>query len=138
MTLQQFVTKFKGKKVNYNGHDHCVNLVRQYFKDVWNLPKQPENTENAIDFFLNHMQRPLQRQMCICIAYEKGLEPPPGAVVIFDASNSDSYGHIGICFSTQPGAIMLFEQDNYRRDGAGITRWSYDRVLGWLIKNENL
>ena len=40
MTLDEFVKKYNGKKVDYDGRYgcQCVDLFRQYCEDVLNIP----------------------------------------------------------------------------------------------------
>ena len=138
MNLQEFVEKYKGRKVDFDGMygAQCVDLARQYFKDVWELPKQPEGVVGAQDFYLKHNKRHLQRQMCDCVTYRKGMIPPEGAVVLFGATLTNQYGHIGICIKADEEKITLFEQDGFKQDGAKISEWAYSRVLGWLLKRD--
>jgi len=140
MNLHEFVEKYKGQKVDFDGAfgAQCVDLARQYFKDVWELPRQPEGVIGAQDFYLKNNERYLQRQMCDCITYNKGMIPPEGAVVLFGATPANQYGHIGICTEADEAKIMLFEQDGFKLDGAKIAAWNYDKVLGWLLKREEI
>ena len=48
MTLTQFINTYKGTKVDYkdenfkgDGSFQCVDLARQYYKDVLNVPQFP-------------------------------------------------------------------------------------------------
>ena len=136
MNLQEFVSRYKGRKVDFDGAfgAQCVDLARQYFKDVWGVP-QPEGVIGARDFFFQHESRSRQKEYMDCIPYRmKGQIIPEGAVVIFNASATNEYGHIGICLSSDTETIQLFEQDGFKQDGAKITPWTYNRVAGWLIK----
>jgi hypothetical protein len=139
MTLMDFVKKYTGKKVDFDGvyGAQCVDLARQYFKDVWELPRQPEGVIGAQDFFLKHDTRPLQIQMLNCIACQPGINiPPEGAVILFRATPSNQYGHIGICVKSGENAIILFEQNGFAQDGAKFSVYDYSLVLGWLVKKE--
>ena len=148
MTLQEFVDKYKGKPVDFDGvyGAQCVDLARQYFKDVWELPKQPESVVGAADFFFKHDSRPLQRELCRCIPYSGTAQPPIGSLVIFKSAGSNKFGHIAICIEATPHGMNTFEQDGIanakaleegrEQKGAYIGHWNYDRLVGWLIKKE--
>lgn len=43
MTLTQFIKTYLGKKVDFDGMygNQCVDLYRQYCKDVLNVPQSP-------------------------------------------------------------------------------------------------
>jgi len=148
MNLQEFVEKYQHTPVDFDkAHGaQCVDLARQYFKDVWGLPRQPEGVIGAQDFYFKHDSRPIQREYCNCQPYTGAIMPPVGAVVIFKSSSSNQYGHIGICLSADQGGMDVFEQDGIANEkalkegreqkGAYIGRWKYDRLVGWLEKKE--
>jgi len=140
MTLKDFVNKYMGKKVDFDGKygAQCVDLARRFYCDVWELARQPESVTGAKDF-ANHEARPVQRQLCNFIKYKIGMMPREGAVIVFDASPANKYGHIGICVSAGPKGMELFEQDGFRQEnGAQLKFRTYESVLGWLVKNENI
>jgi len=146
MTLQDFIGKWQGKPVDFDGvyGAQCVDLVRQFFKDVWQLPNQPESVDGAVDFYFKHYNRPIQKQFCECVFFDGAVRPPVGSVVIFKATDKNKHGHIGICVSTDKYGMNIFEQDGVANEkalaegrtqkGAYISYWTYERLLGWLIK----
>jgi len=140
MMLQEFVGRYKGKKVDFDGMygAQCVDLVRQYFQDVWGLRKneQPEGVNGAEDFYFKHESRPIQKRLCDCVMYKPGMIPPTGAVAVFRSWQDNRFGHIGIVIAANENVIDLFEQDGFAQDGAKITKWRYDRLAGWLLKKE--
>jgi hypothetical protein len=143
MTLNEFVEKYKGKPVDFDKMygAQCVDLVRQYFQDVWKLPKQPEGVIGAQDFYYQHESRPIQRQYCNCHAYN-GNQPPAGSVVIFKSTATNKFGHIAVCIKATSTGIEVLEQDGIANEaalkegraqkGAYIANWKYDRLIGWL------
>jgi hypothetical protein len=148
VNLNDFVDRYKGVPVDFDGAHgaQCVDLVRQYFKDVWELPKQPEGVIGAQDFYFKHESRPVQRQLCDCRTYTKTDLPPAGSVVVFKSTGSNQYGHTGICLYADALGMDVFEQDGIANEkalkegreqkGAYIGRWNYDRLAGWLEKKQ--
>jgi len=140
MVLGEFVVKYYGKKVDYDGvfGAQCVDLFRQYAKEVWGLPPlEGLGDGGASLLYTNYEKLPLtkkylDRMQCAM----KGQPIPPGAVVIFGPTAANKYGHVGICINTEGEKINLLEQDGYKQDGVKIAVWNYDRVLGWLTKRE--
>ena len=146
MNITEFVEKYKGKPVDFDGHfgAQCVDLVRLYWECVANVP-QPEGTgdRGAVVFFTEHYSRTMQSRYFERVTYRDGLVPPPGAVVVFGPVETNRYGHVGICVDANAGGIELFEQDGIAnakaikegraQNGAYIGRWNYSRVLGWLV-----
>jgi len=148
MTLTEFVDKYKGKLVDFDGAygAQCVDLVRQYMKEVWGFIKQPEPVISATDFYFKHENRPIQRELCKCVAYSGGEYPPLGSLLVFKPSGQNKDGHIAICLDADREGMKVFEQDGFANEkalregreqkGAYIGEWKYDRLAGWLIKRE--
>ena len=148
MNLTEFVEKYKGKPVDFDkAHGaQCVDLARQYMKDVWGFVRQPEGVVGAADFFFKHDSRPIQCELCNCVTYTGMIRPPIGALLIFKSSNTNQYGHIAICVDTTSHDMTVLEQDGIAnaaalkegkpQKGAYIGKWNYDRLIGWLVKKE--
>jgi len=148
MNPQEFVEKYKGKVVDHDGvhGGQCVDLARQYMKEVWGFTRQPESVVGAADFFFKHGERPIQRELCDCVSYTGTVQPPHSSLVIFKSTGTNKYGHIGICLGSDHDFISVFEQDGIANDkarergepqkGAYIGIWKYDRLIGWLVKKE--
>jgi hypothetical protein len=148
MTLQNFVDKYKGKPVDFDGAygAQCTDLARQYMKDVWGFAKQPESVIGASDFYFKHESRLVQRELCSCVRFTGTVRPPVGSLVVFNSTGTNQYGHIAICLNTDQKGMEVFEQDGIAnakalakgraQKGAYIGYWFYDRLVGWLIKRE--
>ena len=148
MNLQEFVEKYKDKPVDFDGAHgaQCVDLARQYMKDVWGFTRQPEAVTGAADFFFKHSERPIQQELCNCIPYTGAVQPPVGSLLIFKSSGSNKYGHIAICLESTHKCLTVFEQDGIAnakalergepQKGAYLAVWGYDRLVGWLTKKE--
>lgn len=140
MKFGDFIINNIGKKVDFDGAygAQCVDLVRQGIKDidVFNIP-QPEGVEGAQDFYLNHDKRPVQNKYLRKVEISVIGQPiPSGAIVVFKATATNKFGHVGFCVRTEGNLIYLFEQDGFKQDGAKISAWSYGNILGYLVKKE--
>ena len=150
MNLREFVRRYSGVAVDFDKAfgAQCVDLIRQYFKDVWGFTRQPEGVIGAEDFYFKHESRPVQKELCVCTAYDGRTMPPIGSVVIFKAHSGNQYGHIGICVDAYENCLDVFEQDGVgnaallkaglEQKGAYISRWKYDRLVGWLTAREGV
>ena len=146
MNLTDFVEKYKGKPVDFDGQygAQCVDLARQYMKEVWGFSRQPEGVVGAADFFFKHGERPIQWELCNCTPYTGTIQPPIGTLLIFKSSGTNQYGHIAICLNTTSQNMTVFEQDGIAnaaalkdgkpQKGAYTGTWNYDRLVGWLNK----
>jgi len=138
MTHEEFVAKYEGKKVDFDGAygAQCVDLARQYWKEVWGIP-QPESVNGAQEFVTRYREMPiLQRYVSLL---PRGVSPLPGDVVVFGPSDSNKYGHIAIFveWTNGGGTMRVFEQDGFKQDGAKLAVWKQDRVIGFLKRKED-
>jgi hypothetical protein len=146
LKLKDFIEKYTGKPVDFDGMYgcQCVDLVRQYFQDVWGCPRnrQPEGVDGAIEFFSKADRRPLQSALCGTVGYNGSYKPEPGDVLVFKPSEKNKYGHIGVCIAAEGEYMAVFEQhgleneqnlkDGKPQRGAYIGLWDYTRLAGWL------
>jgi len=142
------LTEFVGKNLGTKVRDgQCVALYRQYIQDVWKLPPLEglgaTGGAEGLYYRYNSDVGPLSRRHLELIYYnDPSMRPQPGDAVIFKASPTNRFGHVGICTGiTDAGEIELFEQDGIavlrgQPGGAKIGLWNLDRVLGWLRKRE--
>lgn len=136
MKLEEFVKKNTGKKVDYDGRfgAQCVDLFRQYCKDVLGIP-HTGGVEGAAELYTKYESMPLEQKYFNKLVYAGG-KPGTGDVVIFAPTKSNKYGHVAIVLDASTEKITVFEQDGFKQDGAHIGSWGYARVLGFLRKRE--
>jgi len=136
MTLTEFVDKYNGKKIDYDGRygAQCVDVFRQYCKDVLAIP-HTGGVVGAAELYTKYDAMPLEQKYFNKLVYTGG-KPEAGDVVIFGATKTNSYGHVAIVLDASTEKITVFEQDGFKQDGAHIGSWSYARVLGFLRKRE--
>jgi len=137
MTLNEFLVKYQGEKVDWDGAfgAQCVDLIRQYWADVWKIP-QPESVNGAQEFVTRYGYKPVLQKYVELLPH--GVSPLPGDIVVFRSSDSNKYGHIAIFvgWTNGGGTMRVFEQDGLKQDGAKLAIWKQDRVIGFLKKRE--
>lgn len=135
MTLEQFVEKYNGKKIDYDGHygAQCVDVFRQYCKDVLAIP-HTGGVVGAAELYTKYDTMPLEQKYFHRIPYKAGIQPEKGDVVIFAATKANQYGHVAIVLNSSAAEMVVFEQDGFKQDGAHVGSWNYARVLGFLRK----
>lgn len=138
MTLEEFTQKYVGQKVDYDGQYgyQCVDLFRQYCKDVLNIPHTGA-VVGAKELYTRYEQMPLEKKYFNRIAYE-GVIPQVGDVVIFGATARNKYGHVAIVLDAGYRVITVLEQDGLRQNGVHVGAWDYTRVLGYLRKKDGV
>lgn len=135
MTLDEFVKKYEGKKVDYDGRygAQCVDLFRQYCKDVLNIP-HTGGVIGASELYTKYEAMPLEVKHFERIPYKAGMLPEAGDVVIFKPTTKNKFGHVAIVLSADNLSMTVFEQDGFAQTGAYITERKYYNALGFLRK----
>lgn len=136
MTLTHFIKKYNGKKVDFDGAfgAQCVDLFRQYNKEVWGNPHTGA-VEGAKDLILNYDNLPLEQKHLEKIP--RYFFPKAGDVAVWGASSSNKYGHVAIVVYTEDNNLIVFEQDGFKQDGAKLNIRTDDNLLGFLRKKNN-
>lgn len=134
MNLENFVIKYKGKKIDYDGvyGAQCVDLFRQYCKEVLNIPEHTgacSTSGGAKDLFLDYPKMEKEKKYFSRI---KTRRCSYGDVAIWDSSETNKYGHVAIVLSNADENLIVFEQDGFQQDGAKINIRSKINLLGVL------
>ena len=137
MDVIQFVNKYHGKKVDFDGSfgAQCVDLFRQYCKDVLRAGHTGA-VEGAKDLYLKYADLPAE---CKYFDRISDTKPRIGDVCVWDATNTNKYGHVAICLGMDEdsGLILVFEQDGFKQDGAKISARLTKNLLGVLRPVDN-
>lgn len=132
MDLIEFVNKYHGKKVDFDGAFgfQCTDLFRQYCKDVLRAGHTGA-VDGAKDLFEKYSELPAE---CKYFDRIKGVSPEIGDVCVWGATSSNKYGHVAIClaYDVESGLIVVFEQDGFKQDGAKIAVRTKNNLLGVL------
>lgn len=130
MTLDEFIKNYEGKQIDYDGAygSQCVDVFRQYAKEVLGIKEHTGAVDGAKDLFLKFNEMPLMQKY-----YKKAYTPQKGDIVIFGENKTNKYGHVAIVIYATNRSIVVFEQDGFNQSkGAYISIWDYSRVLGFL------
>ena len=132
MTLTMFINTYLGKKVDFdkNGEFQCVDLYRQYCKDVLDIPQTPALGQNggAKDIFDKHG--------VLNVTSDSNLaDYSRGDVLIWNSSKTNKYGHVAILveiYNTK--YFIVLEQDGFKQDGVKLAFRSRENLRGCLWK----
>ena len=135
MDIEEFVKKWNGVKCDYDGvyGAQCVDLFRQYCKEVLNIPIHTgacETSGGAKDLYIDYPKMPLEKKYFNRFSASKTVLV--GDVLVWDGTLSNQYGHVAICLARLKNSLIVFEQDGFKKDGAKINIRSYDSLLGIL------
>ena len=129
MTLTQFINKYLGTKVDFDGQYgcQCVDLYRQYCKDVLNIPQTP-GVEGAKDIIKKHGGLTVIKDSALA-DYSRG------DILVWGASKTNEYGHVAIlvdAYNTK--YFIVLEQDGFKQDGVKLNLRSRENLLGALYQ----
>lgn len=130
MTLDEFVKNYEGKQVDFDKAfgSQCVDLFRQYSKEVLQIPEHTGAVEGAKDLYLNFSSMPKMNKY-----FQKVFTPHKGDIVVFNKSDTNKYGHVAIVLYATNKSLVVFEQDGFNQSkGSYINIWNYNRILGFL------
>lgn len=129
MTLTQFINKYVGQKVDFDGKfgAQCVDLYRVYCRDVLNVPQSP-GVEGAKDIINN--------PGFLAVTKDSNLaDYSRGDILIWGATKTNKYGHVAILVSVyNTKYFIVLEQDGFKQDGVKLAFRSRENLLGCLYK----
>lgn len=130
MTLDEFVKNYETKQVDFDKAfgSQCVDLFRQYVKEVLEIKEHTGVVEGAKDLYAKFEQMPKMKKY-----FQKVYTPHKGDVVVFAGNETNKYGHVAIVIYATNKTLVVFEQDGFNQyKGSYIHLWNYERVLGFL------
>lgn len=129
MTLTQFIKKYLGTKIDFDGKfgSQCVDLYRQYVQEVLNLPQTP-SIDGAKDIIDNPGSLKVTRDSSLA-------DYSCGDILIWGKSSTNKYGHVAILVSIyNTKYFIVLEQDGFKQDGVKLAFRSRENLLGCLYK----
>lgn len=130
MTFDEFVKNYEGKRVDYDKAfgSQCVDLFRQYSKEVLGISEHTGAVVGAKDLYLNYDRMPLMVKH-----FQKVYTPQKGDIVIFNGTSGNKYGHVALVVYASRKTIVVFEQDGFNQSkGAYLKLRTFENVLGFL------
>lgn len=136
MYLDDFVKKYDGKKVDFDGvfGPQCVDLFRQYCKECLNIKEHTGRcgtTGGAKDLYIDYPKMPLEEKYFYRCSDGNYIA---GDVAVWDSNSSNKYGHVAIVIGKLNDNLIVFEQDGFKLNGAKISLRSMKNLLGVLRK----
>ncbi len=134
MTLEEFVSKYRGRKVDFDGvyGAQCVDLFRFYNLEVLQI-NQPKGVAGAKDFWTNYDADQNLKTNFVKIPNTPEFVPKAGDVMIW-GSQYGQWGHVAIV-GGKAADIRCFEafgQNDPLGTACQIKQYNYRGVLGVL------
>lgn len=132
--MGEFTSKYDGKFIDYDGKfgAQCVDLARQYVKEVLGYPQCPP-VVGAADLW----------DSCVSDFYEKVPNTPTGVpqsgdIVIWNRKLGNGYGHVAIFDHGNASAFVSFDQNYPLGTPCHFQKHTYSSVTGWLHPKESM
>lgn len=123
MTIKRFICNNLGKKVDFDGKFgfQCVDLYRQYCKDVLEIPQTPA-VEGAKDIWEKHGSLKQSKDSFAV-----------GDILIYDATPTNKYGHVCILVALlDSDTFVVLEQNGFEQSGTKLTVRNKTNLIGSL------
>lgn len=134
MKIDEFINRYINTKVDFDNAygAQCVDLFRQYCKDVLDIPHTGA-VEGAKDLFLKYDRLPAEMNYFHRTPAYKNMDISVGDILVWNSTSTNRYGHVGIFVSrVDDKSALVFEQDGFKQDGAKLKIRSLDNLLGVL------
>ena len=137
MTLIEFIEKYQGKKVDFDGAygAQCVDLFRQYTKDVLGIREHTgpcQTTGGALDLFMDYNIMPVEKKY---FTRSTNNNWKSGDILVWDKTPANKYGHVAILIAVFDNSkFLVFEQNGITQAGAEIRVRDKTGLLGYLRK----
>jgi CHAP domain len=122
MTLQEFVNKYNGKSIDFDGAygPQCVDLIRQYIKEVWGT-QQPPSVQGAYQLLEN------------ASGYQVFLHGQinRGDVIVWNKGYGEN-GHTAVVLQSNSQQVQVFEQNNPVGSKCHTAWHNYGSIRGWF------
>lgn len=128
MTLQEFIHKYTGVPVDFDGRygNQCVDLARQYVKEVLKVP-QFKPVVGAADMCTSYDPKYFN-----AIKNTPDGVPQPGDIMIWNKRAGGGYGHVGIFSHGDVNEFWSFDQNWPPGSLPKLVRHTYSNLYGWL------
>lgn len=133
MTFDEFIKKYLGKKVDWDGvyGGQCVDLFRQYVNDVLDFP-QPNPVSGARLLWEGFDLDPNLYTYYDKIPNSPYGIPKKGDVLVWNAKMGGGYGHVAMFIEGGLMSFKSFDQNFPTLDKCTITEHNYSNLYGWL------
>lgn|SRR3990167_1365224 len=134
MTFQEFIEKFNGKYIDFDGvyGAQCVDLIRYYIVEVLGISNNTiKPVAGAKDMFEKY------DTLVDKNVFERIPNTPTGVaeesdIVLWGATSGNPYGHVALFVEGDTNSFRSFDQNFPVGSPCHIQNHSYSNVLGWL------
>lgn len=133
MNLREFIIKYNGKKVDFDGAfgAQCVDLFRQYNKDVWGNPHTGA-VDSAKDLVIKYSELEGEKKFLNLVPVNTNFVFP-GDVAVWGETSKNEHGHVAIVVLVlNEKNLVVFEQDGLKLDGAKLNVRPVENIIGFL------
>ena len=128
MKIAEFFKKYNGIGVDFDGYYgfQCVDLYRQYCKEVLKLEQSPP-VKGAYQIWDTYLKDKFDK-----IKNSPEGVPILGDIVVWDKATGLGYGHVAVFNYGDKNSFVSFDQNFPTGSVCHFQNHNYTNVLGWL------
>lgn len=137
MTTEQFVAKYNGKGINFDGQfgNQCMDLANQFVQEVWGKNGWDIARGFAYQVWTQFDSLPVSKYAHRVPNTPAGV-PPEGALMIW-SQGIGSAGHISVVRAgSNTNVFQSFDQNWNGHSYCEPVLHNYNYVYGWIVLNE--
>lgn len=132
MLFSQWVQKYEGNKIDYDGvyGVQCVDLIKHYIDKVLDI--KPKSIGNAIDYYKKRKTLKYLKNNFTPYDFKFGFQYKKGDIIVMQGSSS--FGHIAVCSGKYNNKGVYAYDQNYKGSGDGMTLRLFEFNGNYKIK----
>lgn len=137
MTTEQFVAKYNGKGINFDGQygNQCMDLAAQFVQEVWGHSGWDIAKGAAYQVWTEFDSLPVSKYAHRVPNTPTGV-PPEGALMVW-GTGIGTYGHISVVRAgSNVNVFQSFDQNWNGHSYCEPVLHNYNYVYGWIVLNE--
>jgi hypothetical protein len=137
MTFQEFLEKYNGKYIDFDGTygPQCMDLLHQYVVEVLGLTDPRILAAPAAKDLYNNFDNIFGKEYFERIPNTPDGVPQEGDIVLW---GYNPYGHVAIFVEGNVNSFRSFDQNYPVGSPCHIQNHNYNNVLGWLRFNQTV
>lgn len=132
MTFDEFVAKFNGKSIDYDGAYgvQCTDLIKLYVEKVFGVSAGSASWGNAKYYYTNTPAK--LKNITTKIANTASFVPKKGDIMVWNGNVGGGAGHVAICTGEGTTSYFYSYDQNWNGKAMHKVKHDYDNVYGVL------
>lgn len=132
MTFDEFIKKYNGKSIDYDGAYgvQCTDLIKLYVEKVFGVSAGSASWGNAKYYYTNTPAK--LKNITTKIANTASFVPKKGDIMVWNGNVGGGAGHVAICTGEGTTSYFYSYDQNWNGKAMHKVKHDYDNVYGVL------